>query len=514
MTSNVITSGIVNRALLNATKLGLAHIVEFIFSEHLFLDLNPELELQDNESLTNLYTFSLFYLVDAETKGLMLSYAVEQRDANMIELILSKLDQISLVHLSYSLKAMIKTGNQDITLMLLNYIKSQGIDFRSLNLTKGDYPIYFLTFAEVENDPMLFLNDLSNGFPARIILKDNFFVVDISGVTKQFLGVLFSSLVKKISLDENKLPLILGVDDDLPLEIHTKALREKERLENIFSLLGTAINSLYLKNQDRSDKYVFGNLFHTQFFQILKYVESSLRFEERLSEEDLYKLTAKLIAKIDPKITAAFIVAPHETQEDILEFAKVFEIPSGISEKEQIKRIQTKISEVITLFDQAFDCQDPSERLLLAKSHIKTYIHPAQKLFEALSDECKAFLKDTSARVLAAHVQGKKATAEALIRALFINEEIALKGLLQKVEWLKEKITSSNDQWREAFVFTITGNNFLSPGIRINIKNSSQELFEVHTCFNSIDLPKGKMSKIRFLEGIDSILQDPSYNVS
>lgn len=505
--SDVVTADLVTRAIDEGFERNSEALLFFILSETTYI-----LNLHEHDQ--QVIKFSLSYLLLDSQIGGILCAASSRGYLDTVRLILSSSREISNGLLGTSLKNSIKFNCRDIFLVLMSYIQAKGISFRSLRLMQGDYPLYFLTFGEVERDPLIFLEDISKAFPLRVILTNNPVAVDVGGITKQFISTLLAALAGKLNLSQSMLPLIPEVEDEdndeLPLQIKEVALQNKENLERIFHNIGLLISNLFFQNSSRTDKFIIGNLFSVSFFEILKLlVDISIQSPSE-SEDRLFSRVAKVIAKTDPKMIAAFILASL-TPEEKLSFTKVFEIEEHVNREVKIRRVECRIQKEIEYFDAIFECTTPFKRLQVAKSQIKAFINPARILFESLSEEVKQFIHTSSPKKIASVIQGQKVSKEALIKSLVLRENSV--ELRQKLEWLHEKIQQSRHDWREAFVFSVTGNQFLIPGGIIHVFNGPEAAFEIHTCFNSIHLPSGVISKQQFFEALDIVIRDSGYNI-
>jgi hypothetical protein len=49
--------------------------------------------------------------------------------------------------------------------------------------------------------------------------------------------------------------------------------------------------------------------------------------------------------------------------------------------------------------------------------------------------------------------------------------------------------------------------------MQIKIKRCWRPAFEIHTCFNSLDLPLGEMTKEEFWAALDATIADEKYNI-
>ena len=80
------------------------------------------------------------------------------------------------------------------------------------------------------------------------------------------------------------------------------------------------------------------------------------------------------------------------------------------------------------------------------------------------------------------------------------------------------KIDKSDEKWLKDFVFSITGSYELSINTKITINPSFKNAFEIHTCFNTLDLPLDEINSIsddNFLDALNIVINNyQSYNIA
>lgn len=129
-------------------------------------------------------------------------------------------------------------------------------------------------------------------------------------------------------------------------------------------------------------------------------------------------------------------------------------------------------------------------------------------------DEIKRF----SPEQFSERIQGQSISRELVLGALVLENSAGIDPgphYLQHVKWLKEKIQTADQEWLQKFVVGVTGRKVLQPGARLNIKPTWREeaIIEIHTCFNSLDLPRVAMTKEAF-DLLLSQIDNGGYNVS
>ena len=113
-------------------------------------------------------------------------------------------------------------------------------------------------------------------------------------------------------------------------------------------------------------------------------------------------------------------------------------------------------------------------------------------------------------------IQGEKISSSALLSLIQVNDEQANPHFHQMVEWLRKKISTADATWLENFALVLTGKNTLDDQSCIKIKQSWREgyVFELHTCFNTLNLPQLLMDEDSFLKGLEFCLSCHDYNIA
>jgi hypothetical protein len=124
-------------------------------------------------------------------------------------------------------------------------------------------------------------------------------------------------------------------------------------------------------------------------------------------------------------------------------------------------------------------------------------------------------------RILKDDFFGKEITAQSVMENLeLIPPHQFVEAHAQMVEWLKAWINEASIDQLEEFLHCVTGHKSLNMGkiiIRQNVRNGeSSAAVEIHTCSNSIDLPRVDADKITqeiFIHLLQNALQENGYNV-
>ena len=178
---------------------------------------------------------------------------------------------------------------------------------------------------------------------------------------------------------------------------------------------------------------------------------------------------------------------------------------------------------ILQSYKEDMGLSDDEDALKNAQSYFRPYLEAARCFYSGLDENLKSQFKVKAPQELCTKFQGKSCTVEALLESLKIGHEEIERAIYQqdaqfmdKLTWLQEKIRTSNLEWRRQFVSSITGNKSLAPGVKIAIRKGWRDsyIFEVHTCFNSLDLPKMEMEKETFLQNLNYAIEATGYNTA
>ncbi len=344
---------------------------------------------------------------------------------------------------------------------------------RAAMAPSADPSTFCTTFDQVRANPKECLQRFCAGreMPHRVFLTDNPMAVDLGGVTKQFISTLMGALNGPgiLSLTEAGLP-ILEKDEHGVLD---------PALQTVYAQFGKFYSLLNARNQTRTDKFVTGSLFHPAFFAIVK------------------------------------IIAQGGTEEAVRTAVaeKVFEV---VSDDPRAKLVAGRISEderagILGSIRMGTSCEE-GEELAEAEKAIDAFVDAARAFHEGMTPDFRAKLRGSANPVdLARELQGEPASIGNLLAALRKGADLPE----ERFAWLQEKIRGSDENWRKRFVRVITGNEVLSPGVNIEIRKGWRAgAFEVHTCFNSLDIPQIEMTKEGFMAALDAVLVGEGYNIA
>ena len=164
---------------------------------------------------------------------------------------------------------------------------------------------------------------------------------------------------------------------------------------------------------------------------------------------------------------------------------------------------------------------EEGDPIAFSEENLKPYIDPVRAFIQGardsgVSDQFFAQIRAMTPEDLCEGIQGKALSNQIVLNALLIEEQDGGDVFSGKVNWLQEKIASADPTWLKTFVSAITGRETLAAGTKIKIKPTWREgaAFELHTCFNSLDLPKIAMDKEAFLSALDFCISNPGYNIA
>lgn len=315
--------------------------------------------------------------------------------------------------------------------------------------------------SDVQANPKLFLSKIcSEGIPQRIRFTDSAadqHVIDLGGVTKQFISSLCEALIPDCHVTDGKWPL--GED------------------EVLFSQMGRFFSLLYNNNLSRSDKILSGEIFNPAFFELVKIIATKQK------SDSLSKEAAELLRRHIPTQAFCFNCVIDPSEENNTAFRKTNE-EFGLGLNEDPLKESTAI--------------------------LNAYLFPAEKFYEGMTPEFQRLLVCSENPSLL-FFQGQEVSSDLLLSSLDI--EGTEPDYLQKVDWLKETIASSDKTWQLKFLKAVSGKSSMLPGMKILLRPSWRDVFEFHTCFNSLDLPQSRMDKETFLAALDGDSRAHGYNI-
>ncbi|MCH9610321.1 MAG: hypothetical protein S4CHLAM81_03740 [Chlamydiales bacterium] len=141
-----------------------------------------------------------------------------------------------------------------------------------------------------------------------------------------------------------------------------------------------------------------------------------------------------------------------------------------------------------------------------ASDYLAPQLLAVRNFYEGLFDETKLLFK--AKENLREHFQGVACSKEALLEAILFD------GIGMRADWLGEMIADSSLEWRQQFLFALTGNRTLVAGLKLKVRMGWRSVFELHTCFNSLDLPPIALSKEDFIEGVNAAISSADYNTA
>jgi len=238
----------------------------------------------------------------------------------------------------------------------------------------------------------------------------------------------------------------------------------------------------------RADKLLLGTLFHPDFFQLAALTGSS-------SDEDTCWIhpCASALKEIIPS-------AYHLPLELVLADGR-----------------STRGRELAASYGEILGGLSVEEALETAMMEVRKYGLAARAFYRGCSQSFQQLLKHNlqqgraSLRQLLSGIQGELVTQEGLVRALTLTRPSHI--LEQRRDWIVQHILRSDAAWSEKFVKAVTGQHSLL-GTRIELRLHDSSHFEIHTCFNRLEIPSSSCVKEEFLHHLDTILNDLRYNIS
>lgn len=351
-------------------------------------------------------------------------------------------------------------------------------------ITIPDDPNYFFVdFQELKAFPKAYLNQIATrGWPNQIRLRGSieFLAVDLGGLTKEFISALIQAIGAQqlIPMDSSRLPY-------LPL---AAPLRQQELAALHLRQLGMVYQTIYHRNNHRTDKLLTGEFFNPQFFTVM-----ALACHARLNRQEKLSEMALILQEILPP---------------------TYHLPLLIVRCPPTDAAYTSL---IADYQQILGCATEQEARAAALEEVDQYRLAAEAFFSGLSASCQEMIAAARTQeeltALLAAIQGHAITPETLASGMILIADHA--HLQIAFDWLLSKIRTSDALWRKKFVRTVTGTESLFNTV-IRVRESSHEGIEIHTCFNLIELPRGMdlspAGKEFFEQMIDAVLVNPTYN--
>ena len=322
----------------------------------------------------------------------------------------------------------------------------------------------------IQEDPVAVLQMLSaDALPNSFRLENSPQTIDLGGVSKQVYYTLFSSLI------ENS-PLYLN-DKQIP-SVEKGAIDEIKSLQ-IYHTLGAFYSRFAIRNQERSDPFLTGQVFSPQFFHMIKILGVS-------PNADIDLLT--LLESVDKENKACFSLLKDPKNEKL---------------KTDVKNLMLNIYGVEG---------DENKELAFATEIFDRYKNPILHFIKGastsgVSEEFFSNIRRLTPEQISEWLQGKTVSKELVLSSLVVEND-QNPHFIDYVTWVKENINSADQEWLEKFVFAITGRKVLAFNTKIKLRLTWREgaVFEIHTCFNSLDFPRIKLEKDAFLTNLEDAL--------
>ncbi len=331
----------------------------------------------------------------------------------------------------------------------------------SSHSSSGASSPFLVVLDDVEANPLPYLEKIfTEGFPARVHIAGSS-AVDLGGITKQFITTLVSALFtsKHIRLSSSNIPMVLEGTSPTTLQ-----------------MFGKMCADIHTRNATRTDRFLIGAGFNEVFFELLQKVAQDD------TEEKKYQKAALAIKSHEPDLDAVCTLILN---------------PSDAAAKAHVEAI--------------FPGDDPHTE---AKAILKEYVDAAEAFLDGVpaGSLLKQHIAAKAPSALAKELQGEKISKERLLAALKKGDTLSA----ERFQWVQDFISEADEATRIAFVHAITGNDTLSPGNRIEVRKSWREnTAEIHTCFNSIDVPQEEdITKEMFFGILEGAISGSGYNIA
>ena len=337
-----------------------------------------------------------------------------------------------------------------ITILRPARISSARISSARINLQRQSGD-FWVSIEDLKKNPLLYLNQIcEKGLPSCVRFLENPNAVDFGGVTKQFIVTLVAALIEK--------KCIIVSEDGIP------TIQEDSQI-NVWRNLGKFFSCIDERNVSRRDKYLTGIVFAPKFFKVIRGRENSITIAQLLYEAADLEFFLETV--------------PNTTQ-------------------------------------KKFTSED-------AEGVIDQYAKAANAFYEGAFGEFKRkidaidLIDTEDANRLSICIQGQEASGEVVSGSLKISRDVRRSDVLSnKIRWIQSWLKTTEEENVRCFLKAITGRSVISDPLEICIKETwrEQNCFEFHTCFNSIDVPRGEMEEEAFIQALKSALSGEGYNIA
>jgi len=121
--------------------------------------------------------------------------------------------------------------------------------------------------------------------------------------------------------------------------------------------------------------------------------------------------------------------------------------------------------------------------------------------------------------VVSASIQGSPLDRERLVAAMHLQAQPAgltdaqYAVLQQKFDWILEKIRdeSTSIEWLKEFLQAVTGQSVMGAGLNIRVDQGSSPVPTASTCFNQLHIDTTVLTKAKFLENLELLVQTKGF---
>ena len=177
---------------------------------------------------------------------------------------------------------------------------------------------------------------------------------------------------------------------------------------------------------------------------------------------------------------------------------------------------------------------------LFIKTNLPAVIKPFIELatgyangYKKIFDTAKLICEDIPLEILetpniSTIIQGGEYTAENIIKKFEVDKFFTGQYYLQKIEWLKDKIHEclpeqgekklEDLKWIKQFIFCITGKEGITATTQLifrpkELEPDELEYYVAHTCFSTLDIPNGEITKEEFFKKLNITLSETEFTM-
>jgi hypothetical protein len=335
---------------------------------------------------------------------------------------------------------------------------------------QGLQNVVVVSFDDLRENPKTYLDLVCEQGLRPIAPAENPATADTGGVSKAFISTLGVGLREKVlPLNAQQFP---SVDEDNAGQLATM------RSVGMFFAL------LYEKNATKNDKFLTGPVFNQDFYVLVKGVDAGL------GREELCRSAMEMMEKADPEL---------KQMADIL----LDRVPE--EEKANLEAMM------------GMSMADLKE---MAMEIVEGVVKAAESFLEGTTDALKEKLRTMEAHAFSKLLQGEEVTKERVLNAFKVADHRP--PLEKHVQWLRERVERSDEQWLKQFTRAVTGSVVLPQDVDLILERRNPDVssqhegmdgFEFATCFNKLKLPfHDAVTQEEFNVLLDEQIQEETFN--